>query len=118
MENGVVLSFDDSHACLRPWIGVDQKSTCGHMLYRELAGRYFVANLWKSDNSTRRSIRRTFLRTYVEHGSAKYAIVQLGIFDCAPRLLADFERILGAIAARVRLLGPLFNLYVCVKSKY
>jgi lysophospholipase L1-like esterase len=118
MENGIVLIVGDSLACPRPWIGVDLLSTYGHILYRELGGRYFVANFAEGDNSTRRSIRRAFIRTYVEKSSATYAIIQLGIVDCAPRLLTDFERILGAIAARLRFLDPLFKLYVRSKSKY
>jgi lysophospholipase L1-like esterase len=118
MDAGVVLIVGDSLACPRPWIGVDLQSTYGHLLHRELGGRYFVANFAEGDNSTRRSIRKAFIRTYVERSGARFAIVQLGIVDCAPRLLSGFERILGAVAARVRLLGPLFNAYVRVKSRY
>jgi acyl-CoA thioesterase I len=118
MENRVVLIIGDSLACPRPWIGVDLTSTYGYLLYQELAGRYFVANFAEGDNSTRRSIRKAFIRTFVEQGSASYAIIQLGIVDCAPRLLTNFERILGAIAVRTHFLNQLFTLYIQIKSRY
>jgi len=117
MERTVII-VGDSLGAPRPWEGVDLQSTYAFLLGRKLGGGSFVANYSASDNSTARSIKEAFLRTYVRAASADYAVVHLGIVDCAPRLLSSFERAIGFVANRVAPFRPLFRAYVKLKSRY
>lgn len=113
-----IIIVGDSLGCPRPWEGVDLKTTYAFQLDELLGGANFVANYSASDNSSARSIKEAFLRTYVRAAGANYAIVQLGIVDCAPRLLGTFERGIGFLANRVAPLRPLFRAYVGFKSRH
>ncbi len=113
-----ILVVGDSLACPRPWEGVGLQATYAFQLDLQLGGNNFVANYGASDNSSARAIQEGFLRTYVRAAGADYAIVQLGIVDCAPRLLGTFERAIGFVASRVAPLRPLFQAYVRLKSRY
>jgi lysophospholipase L1-like esterase len=115
---GTVIIVGDSLGAPRPWEGVGLQSTYAWLLCRKLGGGTFVANYSASDNSTVRSIKESFLRTYVRGASADYAVVHLGIVDCAPRLLSSFERAIGFVANKVPPLRPLFRAYVKLKSRY
>lgn len=116
--NRTILVIGDSLACPRPWEGVDLHSTYAFLLDAQLGGANFVANYGAGDNSSVRAIKESFLRTYIRAAGADYAVVQLGIVDCAPRLLGNFERAIGFIANRVSLFKPVFNAYVKIKSRY
>lgn len=111
-----IIIVGDSLGCPRPWEGVDLKTTYAFQLGQQLGG--FVANYSASDNSTARSIKESFLRTYVRAAGANYAVVHLGIVDCAPRLLGTFERAIGFAANRVALFRPVFGAYVKFKSRH
>lgn len=113
-----VIIVGDSLGAPRPWEGVGLQSTYAYLLGRKLGGGGFVANYSASDNSTARSIKESFLRTYVRAASADYAVVHLGIVDCAPRLLSTFERAIGFVANKVAPFRPLFRAYVKLKSRY
>jgi lysophospholipase L1-like esterase len=113
-----VIIVGDSLGAPRPWEGVGLQSTYAFQLGRKLGGDNFIANYSASDNSTARSIKESFLRTYVRAASANYAVVHLGIVDCAPRLLSSFERAIGFVANRVAPFRPLFRAYVKLKSHY
>jgi lysophospholipase L1-like esterase len=113
-----ILVVGDSLACPRPWEGVRLQATYAFQLDEQLGGNNFVANYGVSDNSSARAIKEGFLRTYVRGAGADYAIVQLGIVDCAPRLLGTFERAIGFVASRVAPLRPVFKAYVRLKSRY
>jgi hypothetical protein len=63
-------------------------------------------------------VKKSFLRTYITGSDLSYAVIQLGIVDCAPRLLTDFDRCLAAIAARSRLFDLFFKPYVNLKSRH
>ena len=112
-----VLIVGDSLACPRPWEGVDLGSTYGYLIGTRLPAGY-VANHGASDNSSARAIKEGFLRTHLRAAGADFAIVQLGIVDCAPRLLGGFERLVGFAANRVRPLRGPFNAYVKFKSRH
>lgn len=113
-----VIIVGDSLGAPRPWEGVGLQSTYAFLLGRKLGGDNFIANYSASDNSTARSIKESFVRTYVRAASANYAVVHLGIVDCAPRLLSSFERAIGFVANRVAPFRPVFRAYVRLKSHY
>jgi acyl-CoA thioesterase I len=117
MERTIII-VGDSLGCPRPWEGVDLKATYAFQLAQQLGPGNFVANYSASDNSTVRSVKESFLRTYVRAAGANYAIVHLGIVDCAPRLLSSFERAIGFVASRVAPFRPVFGAYVKLKARY
>lgn len=114
----VVVIIGDSLGAPRPWVGVDLKRTYALQLAAFLGGGFFVANYSTSDNSSERSVKESFLRTYVRRAGISFAIIHLGIVDCAPRLLSNFERLLGAIASRNRFFNFYFKCYVNLKSRH
>src|SRR6202008_2527011 len=79
---------------------------------------YYVVNWGVAENSSRRATSEGFLRTYIRGSSASFAIIQLGIVDCAPRLMSAAERLMGGIAARIPFLRRVYRLYVKVKAKH
>lgn len=113
-----ILIIGDSLGCPRPWIGVDLRATYGYQLGHLLGADYFVANYAVGDNSTDRAVKAPFVRTFVQGAAASYVIVQLGIVDCAPRLLSTFERAIGLVTSKIPVLRPLFNFYVRQKAKH
>ncbi len=114
----IVIVVGDSLGCPRSWVGVDLASTYSFQLNRLLGPDAFVANYSVGDNSTDRAVKEPFLRTFVRNSSASYAIIQLGIVDCAPRLLSPVERAIGLVASRGPGLRALFDQYIKVKSRY
>jgi lysophospholipase L1-like esterase len=114
----IVVVVGDSLGCPRPWVGVDLSTTYSFQLNRILGSGAFVANYSVGDNSTDRAVKEPFLRTFIRESGASFAIIQLGIVDCAPRLLSPVERALGVVAGRVPWLGTLFNEYIKLKSRY
>jgi hypothetical protein len=118
VKQEIVAIIGDSLGAPRPWLGVHLKRTYALQLAAFLGGEFFVANFSASDNSSARSVKESFLRTYVRNSDISYAVIQLGIVDCAPRLLSSFERLLGAVAARSRLFNFFFKRYVSLKSRH
>ena len=118
MKQEIVVIIGDSLGAPRPWVGVDLKRTYGLQLAAYLGGEFFVANYSAGDNSSARSSKESFLRTYVRASDISYAVIHLGIVDCAPRLLSNFERLLGAVASRSEIFNFFFKLYVSFKSRH
>ncbi len=114
----VVIVVGDSVGAPRPWVGVNLKRTYAFQLNQQLGCEYYVVNYCESNNSTENSIKEGFLRTYLRASDASFAVIQLGIVDCAPRLMSPFERFLGALAARWSPAQRLFAYYVRKKAKY
>jgi lysophospholipase L1-like esterase len=114
----VVIIIGDSLGAPRPWVGVGLKRTYALQLAAFLGGKFFVANYSAGDNSTTRSLKESFLRTYVRSSNISYAVIQLGIVDCAPRLLSNFERLLGGVAARSQFFNIFYKRYVSLKSRH
>jgi lysophospholipase L1-like esterase len=118
VKQEIVVIIGDSLGAPRPWVGVDLKRTYALQLAAFLGGEFFVANFSASDNSSARSVNESFLRTYIRKADISYAVIHLGIVDCAPRLLSSFERLMGAVAARSRFFNFFFKRYVSLKSRY
>lgn len=118
MKQDVVVIIGDSLGAPRPWVGVNLKRTYAVQLAAFLGGEFFVANYSTGDNSSSRSVKESFLRTYINNADISYAVIQLGIVDCAPRLLSNFERVIGAVAARSRFFNLFFKRYVSLKSRH
>jgi lysophospholipase L1-like esterase len=114
----IVIVVGDSLGCPRPWVGVNLAATYSFQLNRLLGSDAYVANYSVGDSSTDSAMKESFLRTFVRNSGASYAIIQLGIVDCAPRLLSPFERAIGLVSSRVPGLRALFNQYIKLKSRY
>lgn len=92
--------------------------TYAYRLQCLLGPEFFVTNWAASDNNSRRATSEGFLRTYVRASSASHAIVQLGIVDCAPRLMSAIERLIGGLASRVPGLRAINAAYVRLKGRH
>ena len=113
-----VIIIGDSLGCPRPWQGVGLTDTYAYRLQCLLGPEYYVTNWAVSDNNSRRATSESFLRTYVRASSAGHAIVQLGIVDCAPRLMSAIERLIGGLASRVPGLRAINAAYVRLKVRH
>ncbi|EOC7459387.1 hypothetical protein GU260_14335 [Vibrio cholerae] len=115
MKNLFILG--DSISCPRPWEGVGGFDTYAYILQSKLNNKIYVQNLAYSDRCTSDYLTESFIKTYITSSNASYMVIQLGIVDCAPRLLTTFERGIGFLARRSKVTGFLFNKYVRWKSK-
>lgn len=117
-KQNIIIVIGDSLGAPRPWVGVTLKNTYAFKLSKLLGPNYFVANYSVSANSTKKFVKESFLRTYIRNSDISYVIIQVGIVDCAPRLLSSFDRLLAGIASRVTFLSFAFNKYIGIKSKH
>lgn len=118
MKQAVMIVIGDSLACPRPLISVGLRHTYAYRLAKRFRSSLFVANYAVGDNSSRKAVKSSFTSIYVRHADAEFAAIQLGIVDCAPRLLSTVERVIGAVATRVPVFGGVFKAYVAFKARY
>lgn len=116
MKNIVIIG--DSLACPRPWTAIGQNDTYASLMQRALADRANVINLAYSSRSTSYYASESFTRNYVEKSVTDTLITQLGIVDCAPRLMTYVERGIGFVCRKTRITNAIFRLYVALKSKH
>lgn len=114
----IIVIIGDSLGAPRPWVGVYFKRTYAFQLDALLNNDYFVANYAVGGNTSSKCVKESFLRTNIKNSDISFAIIQLGIVDCAPRLLSNFDRILGGLSSRNRFFEPLFKNYVKIKSRH
>ena len=114
MRNIVVIG--DSLACPRPWIGLGQDDTYASLLQRGLGSRAHVINLASGDRSTRFYASDAFTKTYIDKSTTDTLVTQLGIVDCAPRLMTFFERGIGFACRKTKITNAVFEKYVAFKS--
>lgn len=114
MKNIVIIG--DSLACPRPWIGLGQDDTYASRLQRGVGAKAHVISLAQGERSTRYYADETFTRTYIERSSTDTLIMQLGIVDCAPRLMTFFERGIGFLCGKTQITKSIFLKYVAFKS--
>ncbi len=117
-EKKIIAVIGDSLGAPRPWVGVSLKSTYAYQLSTLLGSEFYVVNYSASDNSSSHFIKESFLRTYISKADIAYAIIQVGIVDCAPRLLSNFDRLIGGLSSRVVFLSYLFKKYIALKSRH
>lgn len=113
-----VLVVGDSLGCPRPSEGVGLAETYAYKLQEALGSSYYVLNLSVGENNSRKINNETFLRNYVEGSTPEIVIIQIGIVDCAPRLMSLLERFIGGVASRVPGLRGIFALYARLKARY
>lgn len=111
------IVIGDSLACPRPWEGIGLRDTYAYQLQELLGNEHYVINWSMGENSTQKATTEGFLRTYVRAAEAHYAIIQLGIVDCAPRLMSKFERLVGGVAVRLPVCRDLFKRYTNLKAR-
>lgn len=118
MMKSTTILLGDSLACPRPWEEIYLYDTYGCQVQTLLGPGHYVFNWSKGENSTKKVLAESFLRTYVRAAKADYAIIQLGIVDCAPRLMSNFERIIGGIATRLPFFREVFKSYADLKARH
>lgn len=116
MRNIVVIG--DSLACPRPWIGLGQDDTYASLIQRALGDDAHVINLASGDRSTRHYASDAFMKTYIEKSATDTLVTQLGIVDCAPRLMTFPERGIGYLCRKTRVTKSVFKSYVAFKSAH
>lgn len=116
MRNIVIIG--DSLACPRPWIGLGQNDTYASLIQRSLGGDAHVINLASGDRSTRHYASEAFKKTYIENSATDTLVSQLGIVDCAPRLMTLLERGIGFLCQKARVTNAVFQSYVAFKSAH
>lgn len=116
MKNIVIIG--DSLACPRPWIGLGQEDTYAARIQRALGEKAHVISLAYGERSTRHYASEAFTKTYVERSNTNTLIMQLGIVDCAPRLMTLSERGIGYLCRKMRITNTIFMKYVAFKSKH
>lgn len=114
----IITIIGDSLACPRPWDGIALQDTYGFQLQKLLGPEHYIVNWAARGNSTHSAVNENFIQTYIQAAKANYAIIHLGIVDCAPRLMSRFERLIGAIAAKLPLFSQLFQKYAQLKSRH
>jgi len=93
-------------------------NTYASIIQQELKGDVHVQNLAYGDRCSADYITESFVKTYVKSANARYVILQLGIVDCAPRLLTTLERAVGYLARKSKFSNSIFNYYIRWKSKH
>ncbi|WP_233008887.1 SGNH/GDSL hydrolase family protein [Rheinheimera faecalis] len=93
-------------------------NTYASIIQQELKGAVHVHNLAYGDRCSADYVAESFVKTYVKSANARYVVLQLGIVDCAPRLLTTLERAVGYLARKSRFSNSLFNYYIRWKSKH
>lgn len=114
----IVLVIGDSLACPRPWEGVGLRETYAYRLQEKLRSEYYVVNWAAGDNSSNRAASESFLRNFVRASDASYCIVQLGIVDCAPRLMSTMERVVIGITNRLPGMKAVNAAYIKFKARH
>ena len=113
-----LIVIGDSLGCPRPSAQIGLRQTYAWRLQEQLAPDIYVVNWAAGDTSSRRATADGFMRTYVRASEATYAVVQLGIVDCAPRLMSNLERVIVGVASRVPGLRILNAAYVRLKARH
>lgn len=116
MKNFFIIG--DSLACPRPWDGIGYTDTYGAIVQRARKGNVDVINLAYSGKTSSDFASQSFSKTYVSNGSVNYLVIQLGIVDCAPRLLTFVERAIGHVCGKYAISAKVFNYYIKWKSKH
>lgn len=113
-----LVIIGDSISCPRPSEDIGLRQTYAWKLQEKLQPDFYVVNWAASDNNSRRATSSGFLATYLRSSDATYAVVQLGIVDCAPRLMSNLERLIVGLASRVPGLRILNAAYVRAKARH
>ena len=116
MKNLFIIG--DSLACPRPWEGIGFNDTYGARIQRCLKETVYVVSLAEGSKSTRDYTSDSFIKTNVCSASMNYLVIQLGIVDCAPRLMTVFERFIGYALSKVGIGEAVFGAYAQWKSKH
>ena len=113
-----LIILGDSLTQPRSWVGLGVRDTYAYRLQAEFAPALAVSNLGMPENNTRTqtgdfSAKRTFVKA-----EADYVVVQLGIVDCAPRLLFTPERLAIAALRRIPVVKWPADFYLKFRSRY
>ena len=113
-----LLIIGDSLACPRPWVGIGSNETYGSRIQQALSEKVYVISLARGSMTTRDYVTDSFIKQYVCSGSVSYLVIQLGIVDCAPRLMTVFERFIGFALSKNGFGKLIFGVYTKWKSKH
>lgn len=108
----IITTLGDSLSLARSEDKIYFKDTYSYLLNKSLRGKYLVLNKSKRGNTTH--IQTDFQNLYddVYTTESSYFVIQLGIVDCAPRIISKYEKeILRRFFSK-----KIQNLYIKIKS--
>jgi hypothetical protein len=112
-----VLVIGDSLACSRSFIGLGEDEIFSSRLQQQLGTGFRVVNRAFSGNNSRMSAT-IGIASHVVGADASYMAVQLGIVDCAPRLMSNVERLVMGAMSRLPFTRGLAPHYARWKARY
>jgi hypothetical protein len=112
-----VLVLGDSLACPRSFIGLGEDEIFSARLQLLLGSKFHVVNHAFSGNNSRMAAT-TGIESQVAGADASYMAVQLGIVDCAPRLMSNVERLVMGAMSRLPITRGFAPHYARWKSRY
>jgi hypothetical protein len=115
-EMHTLIVIGDSLTQARPWAGIHLPHIYSSRLQRAMGGRLAVVNFGIGSNNSAKEVR--LLETHLRHAEASYVVVQLGIVDCAPRLMSSLEHLILGAMSRVPPLRIFKRLYIAFKSRH
>ena len=111
-----LLIIGDSLSMSRHEDGIGYEKMYSSLLALAFPSRLIV-NASERANSTKRISSSAYLGEYVYPMKPDVAIIQIGVVDCLPRLLTDFQRRAVSLASRLSLTKGLANRYIEHLSK-
>ncbi len=103
--------------CVRTSDQIYLKDTYSYKLQQHLPFGNYVIN-WSAGSNSSRSIRSKSVLTNLLTSEPAFVIIQVGIVDCAPRLLSTVERFVVGLMIRIPILGVFARMYISFKSHY
>ena len=88
----IINIIGDSLSMLREENNVLFKDTYGFILAKSLANKFHVVNNSKRANTVKNQCITQYFYDELVFLKANYTIIQLGIVDCAPRLISLKEK--------------------------
>jgi acyl-CoA thioesterase-1 len=112
-----LLIAGDSLSMSRHEFGIDYEKMYSSGLAASFPGR-LVVNASLRANSTRRIVSDDYLQEYIRPMQPNVIILQIGVVDCLPRLLGDFERKCISLLSRATITGKLTAYYLRLKTAH
>lgn len=110
----IITILGDSLSMARIEDGISYKDTYSFLLSEYLKTDYLVLNKSKRGNTTKNQINSQNIYDDIITTNSEYFIIQIGIVDCAPRIISMKEKVI----LRYLFSEKIQNIYIGFKSKY
>ena len=88
----IITILGDSLSMARDNSGIGYKNTYSYLLNKNIGGSFLVLNKAKRTNTVVNQSLRQHIIDDILTTEAIYYVIQLGIVDCAPRIISIFEK--------------------------